>query len=374
MSDVLPGDRLETARLRRGMTTAAAARALGVTPRTYRRYEQDGAPVRQADNLATAFDFPRRFFVRDGDIRLDASEAIFRAGRRAPDAAKQAAVAVGRCGVDVDRYIRRRFVLPEVDLPDVSGHTPRTAARLLRDRWSLGDAPLPNLVQLCESRGVRVHGLPPSAYAVDAYSCWYDGDPYIFLARRRTPEGARFDIAHELGHLVMHRGPSSSEDREVEADEFASEFLLPRTALAATVPRHPGLRDILRVRSAYRASAMATAVSLHRAGFLSDYAYRAVCRTLAGKGFRSSEPGGMGAYERSRVFSTVFSPDIPGALSVASVADDLGIPRDDVHALILGTRLQAVSGTPGPSPGSGPPRRELVPGTPADRPALRVIR
>ena len=42
---------------------------------------------------------------------------------------------------------------------------------------------------------------------------------------------ARFTLAHELAHLIMHRIPTP--DSEGEADRFASEFLMPARDIAA---------------------------------------------------------------------------------------------------------------------------------------------
>ena len=40
---------------------------------------------------------------------------------------------------------------------------------------------------------------------VDAFSVWREYTPYIFLKLMKTAEHSRFDAAHELGHLVLHR-------------------------------------------------------------------------------------------------------------------------------------------------------------------------
>jgi len=40
---------------------------------------------------------------------------------------------------------------------------------------------------------------------VDAFSLWRHGSPFVFLNTQKTPEHSRFDVAHELGHLVLHR-------------------------------------------------------------------------------------------------------------------------------------------------------------------------
>lgn len=65
-------------------------------------------------------------------------------------------------------------------------------AQLLRSIWNLGTRPVPNLVQLCESRGISVAGLELEDFLeetyepVDTVSLWDDDRPYIFTARRRS--------------------------------------------------------------------------------------------------------------------------------------------------------------------------------------------
>ncbi|MBF9011098.1 ImmA/IrrE family metallo-endopeptidase [Corynebacterium phoceense] len=120
--------------------------------------------------------------------------------------------------------MRAHFNLPALDVPDLSNETPQMAAQLLRSMWNLGTRPAPNLVQLCESRGISVAGLgledllEETHEPVDAFSLWDDGRPYIFTARRRSPEGERFTLAHELGRLVMHPNDPTTPEAESEAD------------------------------------------------------------------------------------------------------------------------------------------------------------
>lgn len=267
----------------------------------------------------------------------------FRAARRATARQREAATAAGVAGVEIDRWISQRFVLPSLDLSIFDDHGPRTAAMSLRSMWGLGTKPLPNLVQLCESRGVRVYTLPPFADAVDAYSIWRDDIPYVFLARRKAPERIRFDLAHELGHLVLHATePAETAAHEREADAFASEFLMPDASLDEYVHFNASVDELLKIRSYFKVSAMALAYSAHQASRMSDWTYRQTCMTLSQMGFRSAEPGGMPNYEMSRVFPRVFS--IP-SVSAASIASDLAIPISDVHALTFGVELRAAQDT-----------------------------
>lgn len=52
-----------------------------------------------------------------------------------------------------------------------------------------------------------------------------DTPPCIFLNQRQPADRMRFSLAHELGHLVMHRLPS--QNMEEDANAFAGAFLAP---------------------------------------------------------------------------------------------------------------------------------------------------
>lgn len=335
----LDPERIRIARMRRGMTKVELGNRLSVTSRTVTKYETGGAPTAAAEPLSDALGFPAAYFERADPPALAATDVRFRAARRATARERDAAVAAGISGVEVDRWISTRFVLPGVDLQSFVGDEPRTAARLLRGIWGLGTKPLPNLVQLCESRGVRVYSLPPFADAVDAYSIWNEGVPYVFLARSKTPERIRFDLAHEIGHLVLHGdegGETTAQERE--ADTFASEFLMPSASVIEYLRHNPSIDELLAVRNSFKVSAMAMAFAAHKSGRMTDWAYRQSCIELSQRGFRKSEPGGMPNYEMSRVFPQVLNAGRTS--SARTIASDLELPLEDIHALTFGVELR----------------------------------
>lgn len=257
--------------------------------------------------LSKTLGFPDRFFERRPCVEFDAKAISFRARRTTTKRQRAAAISAGSFGIEVDLWISQRFGLPDVAVPDMTGESPRIAASLLRNFWGLGAKPLPNLVQLSESKGIRVNGLPDVAASVDAFSLWHGEIPHIFLAQRKTPERARFDLAHEIGHLLLHRriGPESIEERQ--ADEFASEFLVPTESIFERLRPNPTIDELMKAKRAFGVSAMALTYAVHKAGRMTDWIYRSTCCELARRGFRNGEPEGMTGYERSRVFHT-FSP------------------------------------------------------------------
>ncbi|WP_328856368.1 XRE family transcriptional regulator [Williamsia herbipolensis] len=337
----LSPERIQVARMRRGWTKTELAHELKVTPRTITKYETEGAPTRSAEALGRALGFPTGYFAREQTTSFDVAEVNFRAARKASGRQRQAAVAAGISGVEIDHWISERFALPPIDLPMLVGERPRGAARLLRGIWGLGTKPLPNLVQLAESRGVRVYSLPPFADAVDAYSIWSGGVPYVFLARHKTPERTRFDLAHELGHLVLHESePADTTAQEREADEFASEFLMPAASVVEYLPRNPTLAQLMAVRDTFKVSAMAIAFAANRAGRYTEWAYRQTCIELSQRGYRSGEPGGMRHHEMSRVFPQVLSSGRSSAVTAQMIAEALDLPLADLHALTFGAELR----------------------------------
>jgi Zn-dependent peptidase ImmA (M78 family) len=106
-----------------------------------------------------------------------------------------------------------------------------------RRAWGLGLGPISNVVGLLETNGIAVCRSEMTGHKIEAFSFWNGTRPFIFLASdKESAVRARFDAAHELGHLILHKwvGPEELEDTknlkliEAEANRFAGAFLLPR--------------------------------------------------------------------------------------------------------------------------------------------------
>ncbi|KAE8561852.1 spr1629 family repressor/antitoxin [Paenibacillus polymyxa] len=108
-------------------------------------------------------------------------------------------------------------------------------AHLARKRLGLAQDTNDDLMFLVEKSGVFVFE-KAMGEEIDAYSLWTRNDrPYIILGNmKRSAVRRNFDIAHELGHLLLHyRLEFANLDRkehkiiENEANMFAGAFLLP---------------------------------------------------------------------------------------------------------------------------------------------------
>ncbi|MDN8591949.1 XRE family transcriptional regulator [Paenibacillus sp. 11B] len=109
------------------------------------------------------------------------------------------------------------------------------AAQMARQKLGLEPFTNENLMFLIEKSGVFVFE-KAIGEAIDAYSLWTESNrPFIILGNmKRSAVRRNFDIAHELGHLLLHyRLEFVNLDRkehkmiENEANIFATAFLLP---------------------------------------------------------------------------------------------------------------------------------------------------
>src|SRR6185312_6354466 len=271
-----PG-RLSLARKRRGLTKKRLAELVGVTPRTILRYEiGEIAPTEETLlKIAQVLLFPVEFFhAPDVDEPIQ-DAASFRSLTAITAAERGAALAAGSVAFLLSDWVDQRFDLPAVNLIDLSDTNSEAAARSLRQEWALGERPVTNMVHLLESKGVRVFSLAENTRTVDAFSLWRSGRPFVFLNTMKTPEHSRFDAAHELGHLVLHRhGGPKGRKAEEQANSFASSFLMPAGDVVATIPRIHTIHQVVEAKKRWRVSALALIYRLHKLGVLSPWQYR----------------------------------------------------------------------------------------------------
>lgn len=333
--------RLTLARERRGLTGIQLAEKSGITPITISRLES--GQTKQPDDdtvqrLAAALNYPVAFFYKGSPEELDPEIVSFRSLKKMSAKQKNAALWAGSLGLEIYDWVDEQFHLPDPDVPDFSRQNdPESAARLTRQHWGLGDRPIGNVLRLIESKGIRVLSLEESNRNVDAYSFWRDGKPFIFLNTFKTAEHSIFDCGHELGHLVLHKhgGPGHTKSAEVEANRFASSFLMPEHDVRAAIPRRLiSARRIIETKQRWKVSAMALTVRLYQIGLISDWQYRSLCIELGKLGYRSAERVGV-EREKSVIWQKVLSELWAKRSTKEDIAKKLALPHDEIERLVF---------------------------------------
>jgi len=191
-------------------------------------------------------------------------------------------------------------------------------------------------VHLQEKYGVRVYSLGLLTRSVDALSQWVGDVPFVFLNVSKSGERGRFDCAHELGHLIMHRHlGSSGRDAEREANDFASELLLPREEMYKSRRAHLSFAELLEMKRYWGVSASLLLKRWADLRLVTAWESRGLWRRLSTTGFRSSEPGGA-PREHSQALTQVLQLLRRSGVGLRGIADALGWNPDDVVSLVAG--------------------------------------
>jgi Zn-dependent peptidase ImmA (M78 family) len=332
-------NRLELARKRRRYTGKSLAELANVAPVTLSRIvnRQQVADEETIEKLVGALKFPRLFFFKDDIDQIDVSSASFRSLAAMTARERDAALAAGELAYEMTDWVKARFNLPTADILDLSHErNPAAAARTMRQFWGIGEKPIGNIIRLLETKGVRVFSLAENTRNVDAFSCWRNDEPYVFLNTFKSAEHSRFDAAHELGHLVLHRhgGPRQGRSAELEAHAFASSFLMPQDDVLATIPFVTTLKQVVKTKKRWGVSVAALAHRLHKMKIISDWHYRTFCIQI-NRTFGDDEPDGLPS-ERSSVWQMVLTDLWKEGVARHHIAAELTIPDSEMENLIFG--------------------------------------
>lgn len=334
------------------MTKAQLAKKLGVTSRSLQNYET-GAYAPDSEliaRMAELLKFPQQFFFAEEEMpEINEHSASFRKLSKMSEATKACAFAAGAIAFRVNQWIEERFRLPQADLPDLSDLEPEDAAATLRRMWGLGNAPIPNVIHLLESKGIRVFSLVEETREVDAFCTWYESKPFVFLNTMKSAERSRFDAAHELGHLVrdthslLHGTPQSPEI-ERQADAFASAFLMPKESVIANQPPVYNINFLMKLKHHWGVSLVALAYRSKVLGLISEWNYRNLCIEIAKSGYRTNEPQPMDR-ETSQLLTKVLDLLQGRKQGRREIAECLNIHVDEINALTFHlTNLSVISG------------------------------
>lgn len=236
MADKFNSDMLELARRLRGFTQSELVRVMDKSiSQAYLSKMERGEAEPTAEHvtlLSKALSIPECFFSQPEHMHaLPISFHAYR--KKASVTKKQLDLIHAQMNLKLlhaQRMLAEVGVASEVELPELSladfNGNPEAAAAYLRDYWALEKGPVQNLVDVVERAGVLVFMCDYPEGQVDGVTMRVDGlPPCVFLNSNQSADRMRFSLAHELGHIVLHKVPSL--EMEDEANKFAAELLLP---------------------------------------------------------------------------------------------------------------------------------------------------
>lgn len=151
------------------------------------------------------------------------------------------------------------------------------------------------------------------------------------------PARTRFDAAHELGHLVMHREielDSNIDVREAMAHGFAAEFLAPWHTFKREAPAIPDLNRLAPLRRRWRMSMQAIVRHMYANGAIGESSYTSAFKKFSILGYRRGPEPGWLIPDASAIHSKFIDVITLKGISTAEMADSIGIPESLFFSMI----------------------------------------
>lgn len=337
-SDLFDPTRLRIARQAAMLHKKELAERLGISGAAVSQYENGSTSPspKIVAALALALGMPVDFFGGDRPFgEAPATSAHFRSLRSTSKQERERAFAYALLTWEFTRVVERYIRLPSYNLPaDLSLSTEErpaeaeVAARRARSALELGTGPVPNAVRLLEARGVVCTRLPANTRRVFAFSCDFPSRPVVVLSTERTHLAAgRFDAAHELGHLLLHRDEEPGTHAvERQANVFASEFLAPASEIADVLPSKVDWKRLIDLKVTWGISMQALLFRARALRVMPEHTYRRAVTELNSRGWRTKEPGDDGRTEEPVVLGRAIEMLNDQGKSLEELSDESRIP------------------------------------------------
>lgn len=338
---------LTLAREARGFTQGELVEKIpNLSQGNYSRMEKGllGVPEETLIKLSSVLEFPQSFFYKKGTA-VNNVEYFYR--KRVSTPKKE----LNKLEANFD-LIRLWFedLLSEVEIGDfkfpelkVEGNnTPEVVARKVKAAVGVPAGPIIYLISTLEKNGIIVHFLQNAPEKFDGTTIISKSGQKIIVVNSDIPnDRKRFTIAHELGHCIMHI-PFSSDldpysDIELEANQFASEFLMPAIEIKHDLInlKYKNLADL---KNYWRVSKVALIKRAHTLGLINQSRYTTFMIEISRAGERKVENQDIDLDE-PRILQLILNAMIEQLdYTRESISEMLGMSLTDYYTFFQGKK------------------------------------
>ncbi|MGW3448358.1 ImmA/IrrE family metallo-endopeptidase [Streptomyces sp. NPDC001076] len=318
------------------------------------RAPQYSMPRLRLRALAQHLRFPEEFFRKEPIQPIHRGSLLFRSKKSIRMAEVDALAAFAEMSYELLAALSEYATQPPLRIPPKirSGTSPEEAARITRAALDLPEnEPIRHVIHAVERAGVPVIvadiKMPDARH--DAFSVWggeFQEQPLIVAQPVNSWERIRWSVAHELGHLILHRG-TAGEVNEDEANRFANEFLYPSEMLRLEWPEGPTLTSLMPLKQRWQISLAALVKHGQNNKLIEDYRVSGLFKQLSarkdpntGVTWRIQEPGWSDQQpERPRLISVMTERGIEKAPSAELFSSLTGWAVDLFEEIMAGQRL-----------------------------------
>jgi Zn-dependent peptidase ImmA (M78 family)/transcriptional regulator with XRE-family HTH domain len=298
------GQRLYRARKAAGFSLRDLAELVDLSHDAIKKYEDEqstpSSPV--LIKLSRALNVRVEYFFRPETIALDRIEY-----RKRSSLPKKRLEAIEHEVIDqIERRIEleRLFPVPPVKVFAPVKGLPGTitdfaqiedAVEAVRKAWDLGSNPIQDLIDVLETRGIRVFMIDANADPkFDGLTASVSDMPVIVVGSNWAGDRQRFTMVHELGHLMLANRLACGIDEELACNRFAGAFLMPRKSVLQELGMHRNFIEPKELALLKEEFGLSMAGILYRArelGVITPASQNEQIRLFRIKGWHITEPG-----------------------------------------------------------------------------------
>lgn len=295
--------RIMRARKTSGLSLRALAERVGVSQTAINKYEKG---ILTPDStmlikLAKALNVKVGYFLRSTTLELEKPE--YR--KKSTLSKKKLEMIEGKILDLIERRMELESLFPKPPVQEfvIPGNLPEQVtsmnaieevAKSVRKQWQLGLNPIPELVDVLESKGVRVFEVGESADSkFDGLAAKVNGQRVIVISSNWSGDRQRFTMAHELGHLILEGRLSDDLDEERASDRFAGAFLLPEDAIWSELGEFRTrleLQELLMLKQEYGISIAGILYRAKDLGIIKPGYHKQLMIEISKRGWRKNEP------------------------------------------------------------------------------------
>ena len=347
-------ERLKEARLSKGLSSADLAELVGISRQAVGQFESGTTvpKVETVHKMMSVLGLGISFFLQPSP-QYKIKEIHFR--KRASAKVKNQGKVRARLSWigDIVCYLQQFLDFPA---PDYEIYVQKEGfhqedieiiAMSLRKKWGLGMAPIANMMNLLESHGFFIAKMHINEEELDACSAealfYGEMHPLICLSYDKTAVRSRFDLAHELGHMIMHAHISQEEAKdeelhrrmESEANYFASAFLMPRDSFLKDIYSLTSLDSYRMIKQKWRTSIAAMLYRAKDLDYISGHQYTNLQRQRTAKGWRKFEPlDDVIEHEMPAMLKNSIHVLIENKIQTKEdILDNIPLPLDELNSL-----------------------------------------
>lgn len=309
------GKKLTYARNRMGFSMQDIADRLSVKRQYVHKIEtgkeNKSFSEEQLEKIAEMLKVDTEYFFKPKDLSINNDQLHFRS-ISIPNYIRDRAKIYAEDFLSICLYIKSYieplgFELPYFDLEECYNDETITSQNLhkkeiedislsVREHLKLGLGPISNMVRVLESSGAIICTAHEISEKVDAF-CNDDILPIVVRNDSKSSVRCRFDLAHELGHLILHKGVNNDVIEnpmiEKQANHFASCLLLPKATFISDFPQFNRSRipwdKLTEMKLKWKVSIAALIMRAHDLSLITEAARQKAFIHISHKGWRTCE-------------------------------------------------------------------------------------